>query len=229
MNLKNLKTQAEYAGFYMKDPKERLPELLEKLKPLFTEEQISAHLEHHKAYYDQLLHLKKELHLDQWSLEKIIGCLKGPVYNSAAQYWYHNMFWDSLTNSKQQLGPLTRKMILKTYDDVTHLQACLVSTSMNHFSNGWYGLVFDRNYTNEQTKEVDLRCKTFLNADVPMSKNFVPLLVVDLWEHSYYLDFKKDRKTYLEKLYNYLDWDVVEHRLNYWRKAYENYKGFWMQ
>ena len=48
------------------------------------------------------------------------------------------------------------------------------------------------------------------NSDQPIIK---PIMVVDVWEHAYYLDYKNDRRKYLEEIFNILDWNVVESRI----------------
>jgi Fe-Mn family superoxide dismutase len=75
-----------------------------------------------------------------------------------------------------------------------------------HFGSGWAWLVLDR---------TGLKIVTTLNADTPIVRGQVPLLVIDVWEHAYYLDYQERRAAYVG--------GVVERLLN-WEFANRNFE-----
>ena len=180
------------------------------LDPVFSREQINYHLEHHQSYYDQIKkHLSREK-LKGWTLEELLFFCKSPIQNSAAQYWYHNMYWKNLTSqgSKKEIGPKTANLIKQSYTDIDDLKQNFLDLSCSHFSNGWYVLGFYK----ENPKLIKGQC--FRDAELCLQKNFIPLLVIDLWEHSYYLRYKKDRLSYLKQVWSIINWATVEERIN---------------
>jgi Fe-Mn family superoxide dismutase len=69
------------------------------------------------------------------------------------------------------------------------------------FGSGWIWLVVDRGR---------LRVTTTDNAQLPLSCGQTPLVTLDLWEHAYYLDYRNERKRYVEAFLEHLiDWDFV--------------------
>ena len=50
------------------------------------------------------------------------------------------------------------------------------------------------------------------NQDTPYSYGMIPIMNMDLWEHSYYLDYKTEKDRYIEAFFQLLDFDVIENR-----------------
>ena len=198
---------------------------LTRLEGLFSPQQLKAHLSHHSDYYQGFLSLRKDLGLQHWSLQRIMGNIRGPLYNRAAQYWYHHMYWGNLGSSSLRPDSPLMKVIQYNYGSMEILKGCFIGTAMGLFSNGWYCVAFHRHYTSPSM--VDLRCRVYPNAQLPMSRNQVPLLVIDLWEHTYYLDWKKDRRAYLQRVWDHIDWVRVQERFLHWRQDYQGYNGHW--
>lgn len=188
---------------------------------LFSENQVSAHKTHHKNY-DKLLQnlIRKEHGLDK-SLPELMHLIRS--HNSCAtQYWYHTMFWDNLSTHKSTPGPKTLELIEKSYGGLEYLKSCFLGTIGEHFSNGWYVLGFHRHYTPA------LRCMTFSDGISPMMHNIYPLLVIDLWQHSYYCDYPANRSLYAQKIWEYLNWNVVEDRLIHQQKYMKAMENYWL-
>jgi Fe-Mn family superoxide dismutase len=78
---------------------------------------------------------------------------------------------------------------------------------VDHFSNGWVWLVLDKG----KLKIVDTH-----DADTPVAHGKKPLLVSDVWEHAYYLDYKNARKDYITGVVEHLlNWDFAARNLGY--------------
>ena len=188
---------------------------------LFSIKQVQAHIVHHQNY-DKLLQklLRIEHKLDK-SLPELMHLVRG--HNSCAtQYWYHTMFWDNITPNKTYPGPNTLKLISDSYGSLDNLKSCFLGTISQHFSNGWYVVGFHRHYT------PSLRCMSFPDGVSPMMHNIYPILVIDLWQHSYYCDYPADRATYSQTIWNYINWDTVEDRLINMQKNIIPMKGYWL-
>ena len=186
-----------------------------------SKDQVSAHCVHHQNYETALKEeVKNNWNNDFSNLPKIMYKLRHKT-SCATQFWYHNVFWNNLTNKQGSPGPVTLKHILESYHSLENLKDSFISTGLNHFSNGWYVLGFHKGYP------VSLKCLTFKDGIAPMTMNFYPILVMDLWEHSYYLDYKWNKKEYLQAAWNKINWEVVEDRLVNSEKYMQSMEGFW--
>jgi Fe-Mn family superoxide dismutase len=81
-----------------------------------------------------------------------------------------------------------------------------IKESLALFGSGWIYLV--------RRKTGGLKLIKIFNQDNPWFLGFDPLFCVDLWEHAYYLEYKADRKTYLENFVKVINWDFVESEYN---------------
>ena len=73
--------------------------------------------------------------------------------------------------------------------------------AIDFFGSGWIWLVEKRNGV--------LSIEPLADAGNPMTREWKPLLVCDIWEHSYYIDFRNDRSRFLEAYWELVDWDFV--------------------
>ncbi|MEQ1529297.1 MAG: superoxide dismutase, partial [Methylococcales bacterium] len=191
------------------------------LDPVISANTISFHYgKHHAGYVNNLNTLITGTKYEKMSLERIIKAtygkklLPGMIYNNAAQAWNHTFYWRSLKPGAGDLEAPTGKLLAlinaqyghfsDTSKDVAGnwtnpgLKQKLFDAAKNHFGSGWAWLVVNG------TK---LDIITTVNADTPLTQGMTPLLVIDVWEHAYYLDYKNGRTTYLngvlDKLINW--------------------------
>jgi len=167
------------------------------------------HGKHHKAYVDKANELVKGTPLENMPLEKAVIESKkqgGPLFNNIGQIYNHNLFWESMkpNGGGMPTGKLLEK-ITADFGSFDSFKEKFIAAGVGQFGSGWVWLVFN-------TGELEI-VKT-ANADTPLTEGKTPLLVCDVWEHAYYLDYQNRRadflKVFIEKLAN---WDFAAKRM----------------
>jgi superoxide dismutase, Fe-Mn family len=189
-----------------------LPYVESALDPVISSRTVGIHYgKHHKTYVDNLNKLIIDTELAGLSLEEIISktasqANKAGIFNNAAQIWNHTFYWNSLSQRGGGEPPLVLKQ--KIESSFGNLDSCkkeLAAAAMTQFGSGWAWLVMNGDKL-EVTKTA--------NAESPLSMGVKPLLVIDVWEHAYYLDYENRRIEYvnavIEKLIN---WGSAEDNL----------------
>lgn len=177
------------------------------LKDFLTEEQMSFHYDkHHKAYIDNLNgFMEKDPSLKSKTLEEIVKTSSGGIFNNAAQIWNHTFYWFCMTAEKKAVPDTLKKAIEKDFGSFEDFKTKFVEGGMGTFGSGWIWLCKDASGK--------LSLVSTSNAAVPFTNGQIPLLVADVWEHAYYVDYRNLRKKYLETFLNYVDWNFVAENL----------------
>ncbi len=176
------------------------------LAPSISANTISFHYgKHHAAYVDKLNKaVAGNKKYDGLSLVKVIETsAKDPadaaVFNNAAQTWNHTFYWSSMKpgGGGEPSGKLADK-IKADLGDFATFKKQFTDTAAGLFGSGWVWLVNDGG---------KLRVAKTSNADTPIATGGKPLLVIDVWEHAYYLDVQNKRADYVaaftDKLVNW--------------------------
>ena len=155
------------------------------------------------------------------------------LFNNGGQIWNHQFYWSGMKAVKQNEVPeeAIDRNLLRLFDDNKDIfRQKFIESGMQCFGSGWLWIVLIKDVNNNNV--IDLVSTS--NADSPyfytrdtyslMHKEHVskcdPLLVCDVWEHSYYLDYQHNRKKYLETFFDHLlDWNSV---MNNIRKCESN-------
>lgn len=183
-----------------------LPYANDALEPVISKETIDYHYgKHEKAYIDNLNRLIKGTEYEDMELEEIIQTAKGPLFNNASQAWNHIFYFFTFApNSGGEPSGELRKAIDRDFGSFDKFKEAFVEAGVGLFGSGWVWLSSDENG------------KLFItqgsNAENPLTRGLNPLLTFDVWEHAYYIDYKNMRADYLKKLWDIVDWDVVESR-----------------
>ncbi len=189
-----------------------LPYAEDALDPVISARTVGIHYgKHHKTYVNNLNNLIADTGLADLSLQEIITktagqASKAGIFNNSAQIWNHTFYWNSLSQKGGGEPPLILKQkIESSFGDLDSCKKELATAAMTQFGSGWAWLVM-----NGDKLEV---AKT-ANAESPLSMGVKPLLVIDVWEHAYYLDYENRRIEYvnavIEKLIN---WGFAEDNL----------------
>ena len=119
----------------------------------------------------------------------------------------HSIFWTNLTNKATTPKGNLLKRIENDFGSYDKLKAYLAQTSKNVDGNGW-GILGYQPYTDKLTI---LQCE---NHEKLTQWGVIPLLVIDVWEHSYYLKYKNKRGDFVDALFNIINWDNSAQRLD---------------
>ncbi len=167
------------------------------------------HGKHHAAYIKNMNAILAERADAPKALEDVVQLAvregNRKLFNNAAQAWNHGFFWQSLTPEAQG-GPSgdLKSAIEKAFGSISSFNDEAKAKGVGHFASGWLWLVSDKNGAVSLT---DLH-----DADTPITDaSLTPLLVCDLWEHAYYLDYKNERPRFVEAFLSTLaNWRFAE-------------------
>jgi Fe-Mn family superoxide dismutase len=185
-----------------------LPELpydYDALHPVISAATMKLHHgAHHRGYVDKLNALIKGTDLADASLESIVERSSGAIFNNAAQAWNHAFYWRSLRPKVPHGAPQGALAARIDADFGGHQRfgELFKAAAMGVFGSGWVWLV---------DAGGRLEIKPTANADTPIAHGGQPLLVLDVWEHAYYLDYQSRRLAYVEGAVDLLlDWEFAE-------------------
>lgn len=190
----------------MKFTQPRLPYSIDALQPVISPTTIDFHYgKHEKAYIDNLNSLIEGTPYEDMALEKIITTADGKIFNNASQAWNHIFYFFQFSpEGLKEPGGKLREKIDSTFGSLDEFKKKFEDAGATIFGSGWVWLSAD--------EKGDLHITQGANADNPMTKGLRPLLVFDVWEHAYYLDYQNRRAEYLHKLWDILDWDMIAMR-----------------
>lgn len=173
----------------------KLPYDYAALEPVISARTMEFHHDkHHAAYVKKANHLAAKAGLEDRSVEELVRAAKTrgdtKLYNNAAQIWNHGFFWQSMTGDALHPDGALDQAITASFGDLAGLRTKFIEEGVGHFGSGWVWLVASGGKLEVQS--------THDAADFLDQSEFVPLLVCDLWEHAYYLDYQNDREGYLK-------------------------------
>jgi Fe-Mn family superoxide dismutase len=144
--------------------------------------------------------------LDSNNLETVDFWTKKLSYHFSSHI-LHTIFWTNLTNKKTDPKGELMKRIENSFGTYDKLKALISETSKNVDGNGW-GIIGYQPYSDSLTI---MQCE---NHEKLTQWGVVPLLVIDVWEHAYYLKYKNKRADFVDAIFNILNWDNVADRLD---------------
>ena len=185
-----------------------LPYAKNALEPHISARTLEFHHDkHHKAYVDNANKLLEGTDLARLDLEAIIKKAAGDpskagIFNNAAQVWNHSFYWKCMKagGGGAPTGAIAQK-INADFGSYEKFVEAFKNAGATQFGSGWAWLVLDGS---------SLKITKTPNAENPMVQGMKPLLVVDVWEHAYYLDYQNRRPDYLTTFVDKLiSWDFV--------------------
>ena len=185
-----------------------LPFSYDALEPYMSQETLQYHHgKHHFTYVQKLNELILSTEFANLPLEEIIKTSQGAIFNNAAQIWNHNLFWNSLVApEKSRFDPdsILGKKIMDTFGSFEAFTQAFQKEALSRFGSGWTWLV---------QKGDTLEIYSSPNAENPLTLGGNTLFGLDVWEHSYYIDYRNDRAKYVENFWKILNWEKIETRV----------------
>ncbi len=183
-----------------------LPYAYDALAPHMSAETLEFHHDkHHNAYLTVMNEMIGGTDYESMSIEDIVrkSYSDNPkLFNQAAQYYNHVHFWNWM--SPNGGGSVPGALAAKINEDIgsmDELRAAFIDAGKTQFGSGWAWLSF---------KDGKLGVSNSPNGENPLIQGAVPILGVDVWEHSYYIDYRNARPAYLEAWFdNLANWEYA--------------------
>jgi Fe-Mn family superoxide dismutase len=178
------------------------------LEPSMDQETLHLHYTFHhgdavKAANKDLAMIKKAV--DENNLDTVDYWTKKLAYHLSSHI-LHTVFWTNLTNKKNEPSGNLLKQIETDFGTLDKLKLLISKTSKGVDGNGW-GILGYQPYTKKLTI---LQCE---NHEKLTQWGVIPILVIDVWEHSYYLKYRNRRAEFVDNLFPIINWDNVAERL----------------
>lgn len=189
-----------------------LPYAYDALEPYIDARTVEIHYTKHQATYLKNLNAALEKHPDLYnrSIEQILTDLgsvpediRTAVRNNGGGVVNHNQYWACMRQGGggEPKGELARA-ISETFGGFPAFKENFEKVGISRFGSGYAWL--------SRNTEGKLIVHSTPNQDSPLTAHLVPLLVIDVWEHAYYLKYQNRRQEYLTNWWNLVNWDEVE-------------------
>jgi Fe-Mn family superoxide dismutase len=185
------------------------------LKPFISEEQLKVHYEkHHNAYVtgaNDILAKLEKARSDNADLD-MKSVLKSLSWNIAGHV-LHSLFWANMAPQGKggKQGKALLDAINKDFGSFDRFKKEFTQAAASVEGSGWAALTFCR-----QTGRLLLMQVEKHNTNVMPA--YPILMVIDVFEHAYYIDYKNDRAKFIEGFWNIVNWDEVSRRFDAARK-----------
>lgn len=189
-----------------------LPYAYDALQPYMSKETLEFHHDkHHKAYVDKANELIGGTGLEGKSLEDAMIAAyqdkaKAGLFNQLGQHYNHIHFWNWMApkGGGTKLPGKVASAIDADLGGYEGFKKKFIEAGTGQFGSGWAWLAID----NAGGKLEIIKTP---NGENPLVQGKTPILGVDVWEHSYYIDYRNARPKYLEAFVdNLINWDYVE-------------------
>lgn len=187
----------------------KLPYAKDALEPVISQETIDYHYgKHLQTYVNNLNNLVPGTEFEGKPVETIVATAPdGAIFNNAGQVLNHTLYFLQFAPSPEKKEPAGKlaEAIQRDFGSFENLKKQLNDTAVALFGSGWAWLSVDKAGKLVITKEP--------NGSSPVRHGLKPLLGFDVWEHAYYLDYQNRRADHINRLWEIIDWDVVEQRM----------------
>ena len=190
-----------------------LPYANDALAPYMSAETLDFHHgKHHQTYVTNLNNLLKDNELKSASLEDIVvksskDTSMAGIFNNAGQHWNHILFWQCMKpNGGGSIPSELEARLNSDFGSVDQFKEAFIQAGTTQFGSGWAWLAIDNG---------KLVVTKSANASNPLVDGMKPILGCDVWEHSYYIDYRNKRPDYLKAFLDSLvNWEFVASQLD---------------
>ena len=169
---------------------------------------------HHKAYVDNGNNLLKDTAWENKSLEEIIvgtydanSITQNGIFNNVSQHWNHEQFWQMMSPTKVKMPSELENALTNSFGSIEKFKEEFCNAGATQFGSGWCWLIL--------TSNGKLSVINTPNAVNPIANGSgTPILGGDVWEHSYYVDYRNARPDYVKAfIHNMVNWEKVSELL----------------
>jgi len=193
----------------------QLPELpyqYDEFAPILSKEQLQIHHEkHHQAYVNGANALLEKMDKSRETNEKLdMKALLKDLSFQIGGHLMHSLFWRNITPpSKAKTEPegLLKEKLIQEFGSIERFKELFQQTAMSVEGSGWAALT----YCLQTQRPILMQVEKHNMHVYPM---FRILMVVDVFEHAYYLDYKNNRAAFLDSFWKIVNWDEVGQRLD---------------
>jgi superoxide dismutase, Fe-Mn family len=183
-----------------------LPYAYEALQPYLSKETLEFHHDkHHQTYVTNANNLIKDSGLEGKSLEEVVVASHGKnvgLFNNVGQHFNHILYWNVMKPKGGGAIPGTlEKALIDSFGSVEKAKEELIQAGTTQFGSGWAWFA---------VKDGKIVVQKTGNAENPLILGATPILGIDVWEHSYYIDYRNRRPDYLKAFVEELvNWEYV--------------------
>ncbi|MBU0741366.1 superoxide dismutase [Fe] [bacterium] len=181
-----------------------LPYARSALEPHISAETLEYHYgKHHAAYVANLNKLVPGTEFEDKSLDEIVKTAPpGGIFNNAAQVWNHSFYWRCMSpDGGGAPGGALADAVNAAFGSFAKFKETFSTSAATNFGSGWTWLV--------KNADGGLEILNTSNAGSALTSGLTPLLVIDVWEHAYYVDTRNARPKYVENWWNLVNWDFA--------------------
>ncbi len=184
------------------------------LEPYIDEKTLGIHhTKHHQGYIDGLNKVMSNFpEYQKYSLEELLfnlnalpDGLREAVKSFGGGHFNHALFWDMLcgkNNLNNEPSELLLEKINKTFKSFEDFKQDFLKQALSIIGSGWVWLCVD--------KFGELVIVSTYNHETPYALKMQPILLLDVWEHAYYLKYQNRRAEFVAAWWNIIDWKFVE-------------------
>jgi len=166
------------------------------------------HSKHHQTYLDKTNAALEGSDLINKPIEEVLSDLNSvpenirtAVRNNGGGFANHSLFWTVISpDGGGEPDSVLSEAINETFGSLNTFKEQFGAVAASQFGSGWAWLVVDGG---------KLKVESTSNQDTPLSEGKRPILILDIWEHAYYLKYQNRRPEYIEAFWNVVNWNEV--------------------
>lgn len=181
------------------------------LEPVLSQQTINLH--HNVLQQNYVNKLNQTLQpypqYQDWSLKALVAYsdtfpknIQSDIKKYAGGVFNHELYFDSMIPNGKRPSVEMEQKIINSFGSMDNLKASLKSNAMTLFGSGYTWLL--------ENRACKLQIVNTANQDSPPLSIVIPLLNIDIWEHSFYLDYKTNREEYIDNWLNIINWENIE-------------------
>ena len=186
------------------------------LEPFIDAPTVDIHYSKHHATYLKNLNAAIEKHPEffEWNLkdiltnlEKVPEDIRQTVRNMGGGVYNHNVYWTCIAPGQdgKPVGKLA-DALTKTFGSFENFKAEFEKAALGRFGSGYCWL--------SKNKQGGLVVHSTANQETPMQEGLNPLIVIDVWEHAYYLKYQNRRAEYVSNWWSLVNWQEAENQFS---------------